>query len=87
MDLGHAAYDVLRGICDMCILGWESTPVIVCKSIAIEASRMIRRKLPPICQVMRPDVCALRRNAYLFNCFSGDFSMEQPVLQQASVQD
>eukprot|EP00983_Pelagomonas_calceolata_P053774 1143424-Pelagomonas_calceolata.AAC.1 len=35
------------------------------------------------------DVCALKRKyAYLFNCFSGgDFSMEQPFLQQASVQD
>eukprot|EP00983_Pelagomonas_calceolata_P068770 1150062-Pelagomonas_calceolata.AAC.1 len=34
------------------------------------------------------NVCALRRKyAYLFNCFSGDFSMEQPILQQASVQD
>eukprot|EP00983_Pelagomonas_calceolata_P077129 1153738-Pelagomonas_calceolata.AAC.1 len=33
------------------------------------------------------DVCALRRkHAYLFNCFSGDFSMEQPYLQQLSVQ-
>ena len=33
------------------------------------------------------DVCALRTYAYLFNCFSGDFSMEQPYLQQYSVQD
>eukprot|EP00983_Pelagomonas_calceolata_P036021 1127253-Pelagomonas_calceolata.AAC.1 len=34
------------------------------------------------------DVCALRRKyANLFNCFSGDVSMEQPSLQQASVQD
>ena len=34
------------------------------------------------------DVCALRRKyAYLFNCFSGDFSMEQPYVQQYSVQD
>eukprot|EP00983_Pelagomonas_calceolata_P128556 1161522-Pelagomonas_calceolata.AAC.5 len=34
------------------------------------------------------DVCALRRKyAYLFNCFSGDSSMEQSYLQQASVQD
>eukprot|EP00983_Pelagomonas_calceolata_P004043 131357-Pelagomonas_calceolata.AAC.1 len=32
------------------------------------------------------DVCALRRKyAYLFNCFSGDSSMEQPFLLQASV--
>eukprot|EP00983_Pelagomonas_calceolata_P047244 1140546-Pelagomonas_calceolata.AAC.2 len=34
------------------------------------------------------DVCALRRKyGYLFNCFSGDFSMKQPYLQQASSQD
>eukprot|EP00983_Pelagomonas_calceolata_P042939 1138712-Pelagomonas_calceolata.AAC.4 len=33
------------------------------------------------------DVCALRRkHAYLFDCSSGDSSMEQPYLQQASVQ-
>eukprot|EP00983_Pelagomonas_calceolata_P022188 697708-Pelagomonas_calceolata.AAC.1 len=33
------------------------------------------------------DVCASRRKyAYLFNCFSGDFSKEQPYLQQVSVQ-
>eukprot|EP00983_Pelagomonas_calceolata_P044642 1139392-Pelagomonas_calceolata.AAC.2 len=33
------------------------------------------------------DVCALRRkHAYLFDCSSGDFSMEQPYLQQVSVQ-
>eukprot|EP00983_Pelagomonas_calceolata_P087027 1156872-Pelagomonas_calceolata.AAC.1 len=34
------------------------------------------------------NVCALRRKyAYLFNCFPGVFSMEQPFSQQASVQD
>eukprot|EP00983_Pelagomonas_calceolata_P047659 1140746-Pelagomonas_calceolata.AAC.2 len=33
-------------------------------------------------------VCALRRKyVHLFKCFSGDFSMEQPFTQQASVQD
>eukprot|EP00983_Pelagomonas_calceolata_P057144 1144937-Pelagomonas_calceolata.AAC.3 len=31
------------------------------------------------------DVCALRRKHYLFHCFSGDSSMEQPYLQQVSV--
>eukprot|EP00983_Pelagomonas_calceolata_P059894 1146132-Pelagomonas_calceolata.AAC.2 len=33
------------------------------------------------------DVCALRKkHAYLLDCFPGDSSMEQPYLQQASVQ-
>eukprot|EP00983_Pelagomonas_calceolata_P027979 877629-Pelagomonas_calceolata.AAC.1 len=27
-----------------------------------------------------------RKYAYLINCFPGDFSMEQPYLQQVSVQ-
>eukprot|EP00983_Pelagomonas_calceolata_P062837 1147457-Pelagomonas_calceolata.AAC.3 len=38
---GHALYDVL------------STPVMMCKFFSVEVSRMIRRKLPPVCQKKR----------------------------------
>eukprot|EP00983_Pelagomonas_calceolata_P014924 473924-Pelagomonas_calceolata.AAC.1 len=57
--LGMSKYRYLgrkRGICDMRVLGWESTPVMICKCFAVEVSRMIRKRFSPVYKVTKLEV-------------------------------
>eukprot|EP00983_Pelagomonas_calceolata_P015015 477806-Pelagomonas_calceolata.AAC.1 len=64
---------------------WDTRNALLCDRCSCDETQDRARGLL-VCR--DANVCALRRKyAYLFHCFSGAFSMEQPFLQQASVQD
>eukprot|EP00983_Pelagomonas_calceolata_P046603 1140262-Pelagomonas_calceolata.AAC.3 len=63
---------------------WDTRNALICNRCSCDEIQDEAHALP-VCR--DTDVCALRRkHAYLFNCFSGAFSPEQPYLQQASAQ-
>jgi hypothetical protein len=63
---------------------WDSRTSLVCDCCS---SAEIQDEVHALLTCRNAAVCDLRRKyAYLFNCFSGVFSMEQPYLQQVSVQ-
>eukprot|EP00983_Pelagomonas_calceolata_P067937 1149687-Pelagomonas_calceolata.AAC.1 len=80
---GHASKEELEDICQI------TKPPILAVVPALShflMSHFLKGSCPFGCR--DADVCALRRKyAYLFNFFSGDSSMKQPFLQQASAQD
>eukprot|EP00983_Pelagomonas_calceolata_P034541 1082700-Pelagomonas_calceolata.AAC.1 len=63
---------------------WDTRIALLCDCCSCDEIQDEARALL-VCR--DTDFCALRRKyAYLFNCFFGEFSMDQPYLQQDGVQ-